>query len=186
MLARTPKTSETDFASILKIPAKPAAISEADAAWQHAVSQREAGQARHIEATRQLYAQVPGQPPVITLREVEEIGLTREPLFKAEKDAAEKRSSLRERYDQDTHAFLASALDRFSDAVSDKLGELETLLGLGSALHAASVAAGVKLPRRLPSVCGNIINSSIYTARNLVRHAALAPAPVWTRQEASK
>lgn len=33
MLAKTPKTSDTDFAS------KPAAISEADAAWQHAERQ---------------------------------------------------------------------------------------------------------------------------------------------------
>ncbi|MER9840526.1 hypothetical protein NKJ59_04620 [Mesorhizobium australicum] len=164
MLAKTPR--KDDFAELLRIPPKPAAISQADAAWRLAVSEREAGQARHIEATRQLHAQVAGMVPTITIREVEQLGLALEPLFTTERKAAEIRSTLRERYDQETHAFLASALDKFSDAVSDKLDELETLIGLGSALHAASVAAGVKLPRRLPAVCGNIINTSMYAGRD--------------------
>jgi len=106
MLAKTPRKEE--FSELLRIPPKPAAISEADSAWRLAVSEREAGQARHIEATRQL-KEVPGQPPTITTREIEELAVALEPLFKAESEAAERRSSLREHYEQETNAFLTAA-----------------------------------------------------------------------------
>ncbi|MER9167334.1 hypothetical protein NKI12_08105 [Mesorhizobium australicum] len=177
MLARTPKTTEIDFANILTIPPKPAAIAEADAAWRNAVSDREAGQARHIEATRQLQAQIPGQPPTITMREVEELGLALVPLLNAEKIATEDRARLRARYEEDTNATLSAALEKYAIAIADKISELETLLGYGSALHAASVAAGVKLPTRLPGDCGAIIKAGVEQARYYLRGAS-RPVPI--------
>lgn len=39
MLARTPKATELDFASILKIPPKPTTIAEAESKWREAAAE---------------------------------------------------------------------------------------------------------------------------------------------------
>lgn len=169
MLAKTPR--KTDFSTTLRIPAPPPEIAEADAEWRKAVSEREAGQARHIEASRLLASQVPGQPLRITHSEVEAYGKALQPLFNAEHAAAERRNRVREEYETATAATMTAALLEYRDAIADKLDELETLLSIGCRLHAEAVAARVQLPSKLPGVCTGIIEHGVGMARKILDRA---------------
>lgn len=157
-------SSKEDFAASLRVPEKPASMAEAEAAWQLAVSRREAAQARHIEAVAMYRAQVPGQPLTITLRAVEELAETLGPLFQTEQAAAEVRAAIRVEYDATANALMSDALAKYRDALTDRIAGLEELLGHGIALHSEAAKARVELPSTLPSRCV-MIKHAITAAR---------------------
>ncbi|MGX5839754.1 hypothetical protein ACWGTI_03405 [Mesorhizobium sp. ArgA1] len=166
MLARLPKAADMDFAK-LKIPPKPAAITDAERDWRAAVAEREAAQAKHREAHRIYHSQRPGEPPVITAAQVDQAGQEIEPCLKREREALQLLERHRAAFDADL-ASLGPRIDAYRNAISEKIDELEDLLGLGVLLHAAAVQANVKLPRKLPGRCQGIMEHGIHMTRKLV------------------
>lgn len=156
MLAKTPRVAEVDFASILKIPPKPAAIAEAERKWQAAVAEREAAQAKHREMHRQYFNQVPGQPPKITAAEVDQAGAEIAPFQARELEAMRALEAQRAAFDDELSA-LRSKIDAYRNAISEKIDQLEDLVGIGAQFYAASIEAKVKLPSKMPSRCQSLL-----------------------------
>jgi hypothetical protein len=162
MLARTPKATTKpktveDFETSLRVPDRPATIAAADEAWRRAVANREAGQARHVEAGQQYRSQRLGQPPALTQRDVDELGEALRELFAAEAQAAEVKDAARAGYAADVTAALVDPLAAYKDAVADSINALEELLAVGCKLHSAAVAARVTLPSTLPALAPRLV-----------------------------
>jgi hypothetical protein len=155
-----------DFASILKIPPKPVAIADAERDWRAAVADREAAQAKHREAHRIYHSQRPGEPPVITAAQVDQAGQEIEPYLKREREALEVLETHRAAFDAEL-ASLGPKTDAYRNAISEKIDELEDLLGLGVLLHAA-VQGNTKLPRKLPGRCQGVLQHGVHMTRKLL------------------
>ncbi|WP_192177674.1 hypothetical protein [Mesorhizobium amorphae] len=170
MLARTPRATEMDFASILKIPPKPAEIADAERDWRAAVAEREAAQAKHRELHRVYFGQVPGQPPMITAAEVDKAGQEIEPYLKREREALELLETHRAAFDAELAA-LKQPIEAYRIAIGQKLDELEDLLGIGVLFYAASVQANVKLQSKLPGRCQGMIQHGVAMTRKILNGA---------------
>lgn len=158
-----------DFLSLIRVPDKPASLIDADAAWHEAVAAREAAQARHIEATRLYRAQVPGTPPTITAREVDEIGEQLAPLFEAEQKAKNEIDRVRADFEAAIAERLSAGLSGLQDAILAELNRLEELVSAGAAVLPACVAAGVKIQHRLPMHCRDSFTGKIRDMRAHLR-----------------
>ncbi|MFD2053775.1 hypothetical protein ACFSQT_11970 [Mesorhizobium calcicola] len=156
MLARTPRATEMDFASILKIPPKPAAIAEAERVWRASVAELEAAQAKHRELHRVYFNQVPGQPPKITAAEVDHAGAEIAPFQARETEAQQALEAQRAAFDEEVAA-LKPKIEAYRAAIAAKIDELEDFITLGSTFYAASVEARVKLPSKMPSRCQSLL-----------------------------
>ncbi|RWC41970.1 MAG: hypothetical protein EOS28_18435 [Mesorhizobium sp.] len=149
---------DLDFASILKIPPKPTAIAEAERKWQSAVAEREAAQAKHREMHRQYFNQVPGQPPKITAAEVDQAGAEIAPFQTKEMEAQQDLNAKRAAFDEEV-ASLKPKIEAYRSAIAAKIDELEDFITLGSQFYAASIAARVKLPSKMPSRCEALLSA---------------------------
>ncbi|TJW69303.1 MAG: hypothetical protein E5V29_08010 [Mesorhizobium sp.] len=145
-----------DFANILKIPPKPVAIADAERKWQAAVAEREAAQAKHRECHRLWHNQVPGMPPRITAAEVDQAGAEIAPFFEKESEAHRALEAQRAAFD-DELAALRSKIDAYRNAISEKIDQLEDLIGIGAQFYAASIEARVRLPSKMPSRCQSLL-----------------------------
>lgn len=170
MLARTPKATEMDFANILKIPPKPAAIAEAERVWRESVAELEAARAKHREMHRQYFGQQPGMPPTITAAEVDKAGQEIEPYLKREREALALLETHRAAFDAE-FAALKPKIDAYRNAIGQKLDELEDLLGIGVLFYAASVQANVKLPSKLPGRCQGMLQHGVAMTRKILNGA---------------
>jgi hypothetical protein len=172
MLAKTPNPPaiKQDFVELLRIPPKPKALIEAEAALSTATSAREAGQAAHIEAVRQLRAQVPGQPPTVTLRQVDELGSALSPLFQAEAAAISCRDEGRGKYEQSVSAILTAGMEALREALAVKIDEFDSLLDHGIECHAAAVAAGTS-PNNVTVRCRDL-RSRVHGIRTLLQQGS--------------
>ncbi|MBB6407649.1 hypothetical protein HNQ71_000293 [Mesorhizobium sangaii] len=152
MLARTPKAADMDFANILKIPPKPAAIAQAERVWRESVGELEAARAKHREMHRQYFGQQPGMPPTITAAEVDQAGQEIAPFQAREREAQQLLEAQRKAFDDDLAA-LKPKIESYRAAIAAKIDELEDLIGMGALFYAASVEARTKLPSKMPSRC---------------------------------
>lgn len=169
MLARTPRT-EMDFASILKIPPKPASIAEAERKWREAVAEREAAQSKHAELHRLYFGQVPGQPPKATAAEVDKAGQEIIPHQVKEREAMVALEAERAAFDAEL-ASLTPKIAEYRAAIGRKLDELEDLLGVGVLFYGAAVQANVKLQSKLPGRCQGMLEHGIAMTRKILNGA---------------
>ncbi|MGX9575775.1 hypothetical protein [Mesorhizobium sp. f-mel] len=170
MLAKTPRATELDFAAVLKIPPKPAAIAEAERKWREAAAELEAARARHRQLHASYFGQVPGQPPKITAAEVDQAGSEIAPFQAKEKEALQALEALRAAFDDEV-ASLKPKIDAYRNAIGAKLDELEDLLGIGVLFYAAAVQANVKLQSKLPGRCQGMIQHGVAMTRKILNGA---------------
>jgi hypothetical protein len=145
----------------LKVPAKPAAISEAEMRWREAIVARQDMQERHRAASAQYHSQKPGQAITICLSEVDEVGRLIAPLEEAERIAAAAREVAVNEYQQAIGDALAVPIAELHHLILTKTSELEELLAIGSALHIDASAARVVLPSRLPGACASLVEAGL-------------------------
>ncbi|RVC80210.1 hypothetical protein EN745_13630 [Mesorhizobium sp. M4A.F.Ca.ET.022.05.2.1] len=172
MLARLKPAAPPNFATLLTLPEKPASIAEAEEALRIATAARQEAQGRHIEAGRQYFNQVAGQPPRITAKEVDEIGATLQPLFDAESNARARRDEEIQAFEASIGPTVLEPIGRLRTAIDEAIDHLETLLGHGAAFRARAVAAGVDLSKisRLPGICAPTIER-LGLVRAALKHA---------------
>ncbi len=149
MLAKTPAPQATENYDLLKVPARPASLVDAERAWQDAVIACDAGRALHVGAARLLRSQVPGMPPQITSREVDEIGARLTELFATEEQARNACDAERKNYETATIAPLMRGLAMLSDAIGRKVDEIDRLLDHGFRVDAEIRTARIKLPNSI-------------------------------------
>ena len=172
MLARLSKPATTDFEKVLVIPDRPAAIGEAEATLQGAAAARQAAQRRHIEAGQRLAAQRLGEPPVISQREVDDIGAELQPLFAAEAEARAHRDQVVQEYEAGLAPALVEPLRRYRDAIAGALDHLDALFAEGLRFNARAKYAGVDLKRfgHLPG-CVPPLVQHLEMVRKVFNHA---------------
>ena len=171
MLARTPKVSaaaSNDYAALLKVPAIPPSLVEADAAWKKAVADRDEAREAHVEAVRMRAAQMAGQPTQITQRAVDDLGERLGPLFEAEEKARSTRDTERANYEAATNATLTNGLEMFRDELSAKLNELDRVLDHGFRLDAEVRVARLRIGNGILGRVGNL-RSSVEQMRRLLQ-----------------
>ncbi|ESY37891.1 hypothetical protein X747_24820 [Mesorhizobium sp. LNJC384A00] len=172
MLARLKSSPAPNFEKLLAVPAKPAAIGEAEQALQEASSARQAGQSRHVEAGQRLASQRLGEPPKITQHDVDAIGAELEPLFAAEAEAKARRDQAVAAYEATLAPALAEPLRQYRDAIAAALDNLDALFAEGLRFKAKATLAGVDLKRisHLPG-CIPPLMQHLEMVRKVFNHA---------------
>ncbi|HEV2901527.1 MAG TPA: hypothetical protein VGX71_27545 [Pseudaminobacter sp.] len=155
----------------LSVPARPASIEAARKAWQTATADREQAQQRHRDASRQLGEQVAGMPVMITTAQVDELGAAIAGLVEAEQQAKQKFDAEVTSYQETCSDALRQPLGDYHAELATKLDELETLLRRGVDLQSAARANGVKLPSKVPGLCGHLITHVVEQARRILGSA---------------
>ncbi|WPZ33125.1 hypothetical protein T8K17_18005 [Thalassobaculum sp. OXR-137] len=127
-MATKTKQPDDDYVALLAVPPKPATLVAAEQALHDAVSAREAGQVKHVEASRVLARQVPGQPQTITTCEVDEIGKSLAALYAAEDDAQAALDAEKKAFEDATVSRLLDGLEILADTVGERLNDLDRLI----------------------------------------------------------
>jgi chromosome segregation ATPase len=171
MLARVTTPKPADFAASLIVPLRPASIEAAKSAWQKAKADRERAQEQHREAVRQQREQVAGQPTVITAAQVDELGAAIAGFVEAERTAKQKFEAEITSYQETCSEALRKPLTDYHAELATKIGDLESLLRQGADLQSAARANGVKLPSKVPGLCGYLITHVVEQARRILGSA---------------
>ncbi|MEQ1954420.1 hypothetical protein [Mesorhizobium sp. CN2-181] len=154
MLARTPKSIEPQsYADLLKIPPRPAALTEAEQTLDKATTELKSAQAIQAAALDQFRHMQPGTIPSITAREVDEAGVKLREAYEAQQLAQIRRDGAKADYEASLHLQVDQGCAGLRDEILDIADRLEEVLSRGVALHAAAAAARVSLRNRLPLNC---------------------------------
>lgn len=158
------KSKLESYTDLLGVPPKPNTLIEAEQALRDAVAAREAGQVKHVEASRLLSRQVPGLAQQITTAQVDEIGQTLAALYSAEDAAIAAHEAEKEKYESETVARIVDGLSQLSAVIGERLNELDRLIDPAMIAGVEIRQSGilVRLPNtlipRLGSLRGSIEN----------------------------
>ncbi|RAI00143.1 hypothetical protein DLJ53_20755 [Acuticoccus sediminis] len=145
------------FFKDLRIPDEPASIAEAHDALTAATASREAAAKRLEDAQRALASTKFGQAPVITHREVDELGECLAPAIEAEKAAKTERDKRRADYVAATKADLEDPLTRYHEALASRLVDIRDLLLVGAVFNQTSKASRVPLNSKLLEITPHVL-----------------------------
>ena len=155
MLARTPKTSVTSphYSEKLKIRPRPAALIEAEAALDKALTELKSAQSIQASALAEFRNMLPGQIPTISAREVDEAGSTLREKYEAHQLATIVRDGCRADYEAAMRGQIDEGLDGLRDELADIADHMEQVLSCGVALYAEAASNRMSLHQRLPLLC---------------------------------